>query len=676
MGNSTNKKEKPASSGVPRNYENKKNVLKYSEKRIVQNFTLFWLDEAIDISSTDCQYTLGELRKVVNSVTICTEAQVCQNFIEKVRDEQIFVIVSGTLGHKIVPLVHQYVRLDSIYIFCGEPLKHKEWAQKWPKIKLIESQIERICEALVKEAAQCEQDLTPTSVFPSSNYGNQELNQISRSFMYSQLLKEILLEMNYGEQSIKVLAEFCRESFSKNEEQLRFIGEFEQDYRKYTPIWWYTREGFTYQMLNRSLRTNEIDIIGAMGFFLKDIHHQIKDEYLKRINRKALFIVYRGQGLMNDEFNNMRSNIGGLFSFNSFLSTSVDRNVAMIFAKKRANQPNKIPILFELQVDPTLTTTPFASLNSLSYYQHKEEEILFSMHTIFRIMAVKDGNEGIWEVTLKSVNDSDQQAIELIETTRRNIGETSAVERLGRLMDSIGQCNKAEAFYDLLIETLSKNDEKLLACVYSQLGYIKFKQDKLSEAKSLYDQALLIQKKLGSSAELDLANTYKLLGHWYASDKDSSNALACHERALAIQEKNPDNIGLCQISLGKREDGLENLHKALKIQETLVPVDDLSMVSVCVAIGKAYLEMQDHSPAYKYFEQASHIEEKYPDSNPLKLALIYHNMSTISNELGRYDEAMKCARLAFDLTRKPDISNHPDAILFKNNYEKLRQQQS
>jgi hypothetical protein len=38
---------------------------------------------------------------------------------------------------------------------------------------------------------------------------NQDLKQIDESFMYSQLLKEILLEINYDEEAIGILVEFC-----------------------------------------------------------------------------------------------------------------------------------------------------------------------------------------------------------------------------------------------------------------------------------------------------------------------------------------------------------------------------------------------------------------------------------------------------------------------------------
>lgn len=225
---------------------------------------------------------------------------------------------------------------------------------------------------------------------------------------------------------------------------------------------------------------------------MKDIHEQIKKLYSNRTDRMTLFTVYRGQGMLNDEFNKMHNNIGGLLAFNSFLSTTTNLNVAIKFARKRTDQPNKTSVLFYIELDPSLTSIPFASVNDLSYYKKKEEEILFSMHTIFRIIDVKENTEHIWEVKLKSIGDNDLQMTRLIEQMRCEIGGGSAIYRLGQLMITLGELKKAEELCDLLLDSPSKNDEKTLARIYNQIGYIKSKQGDYSKAKSFYEDACKI----------------------------------------------------------------------------------------------------------------------------------------------------------------------------------------
>ena len=44
-----------------------------------------------------------------------------------------------------------------------------------------------------------------------------------------------------------------------------------------------------------------------------------------------------------------------------------------------------VSILFEMTIDPTQSNTPFASIMGASYYEDREDEVLVSMHTVFRI---------------------------------------------------------------------------------------------------------------------------------------------------------------------------------------------------------------------------------------------------------------------------------------------------
>ncbi|MGK3946318.1 hypothetical protein ABK046_49190, partial [Streptomyces caeruleatus] len=80
---------------------------------------------------------------------------------------------------------------------------------------------------------------------------------------------------------------------------------------------------------------------------------------------------------------------GGLLAFNNFLSTSQSHEVSLNFARRTIATSNLIGVLFVMKIDPSISTTPFANVKNVSCYK-KEEEILFSMHSIFRIGQVKE----------------------------------------------------------------------------------------------------------------------------------------------------------------------------------------------------------------------------------------------------------------------------------------------
>ncbi|CAF5048306.1 unnamed protein product, partial [Rotaria sp. Silwood1] len=82
-----------------------------------------------------------------------------------------------------------------------------------------------------------------------------------------------------------------------------------------------------------------------------------------------------------------------------------------------------VGVLFQMTIDPTESSTPFASIRELSDFA-PEDEILFSMHTVFRIGDVRkiDKKSSLYEVDLKLTADDDQQLRRLTDRITKEIG--------------------------------------------------------------------------------------------------------------------------------------------------------------------------------------------------------------------------------------------------------------
>ena len=118
----------------------------------------------------------------------------------------------------------------------------------------------------------------------------------------------------------------------------------------------------------------------------------------------------------------------------------------MAFAVSNSTDPNLIGILFQIIVTPSIPSASFALLSNGSYFANNEEEILFSMHTIFRIGEVKqlNGTGQLCEVELKLTNDNDEQLNALtkkfqLELTKFGTGWL----RLSGLLIKLGEFDKA-----------------------------------------------------------------------------------------------------------------------------------------------------------------------------------------------------------------------------------------
>ena len=220
---------------------------------------------------------MTQLRRAAHTINIYTDGEQCIQFLKTMVQEKVCMIISGPLGRRVVPQVHDMSQVDSIFIFCDNKEYHeewaKEWAKEWPKIKGVFTKIDPICEALKKAAQQCEQDSIGISfVATTGDLSRKTLNQLPPSFMYIHILKEILVSITFEQQHMDEFIQYCYEAFVENEDELNHITKFERQYPYKAPIWWYTYECFLYPMLNRTLRLLDTNMIVTMGFFIADLH--------------------------------------------------------------------------------------------------------------------------------------------------------------------------------------------------------------------------------------------------------------------------------------------------------------------------------------------------------------------------------------------------------------------
>ncbi|CAF1319648.1 unnamed protein product [Adineta steineri] len=673
---------KPSKSSIKSSPGATASYVRQPRQQVASKYLLIWVDASIDQADKGCQNTLSQLKNVINDVSICTESNQCIQVLKKIDKERAFVITSGSLGQHLVPEIHSMSPLDTIYIFCGNKSRHEGWVQKWTKIKGVHTNIKDICQALQVAVKQCDQDTIAVSFLAVNEMSSADnLNQFEPTFMYTQLFKEVLLDIKYGDKAIKDLAVCCREVFSGNTIELNTINEFERDYRPQKAIWWYTRECFTYKMLNQALRVMDADIIINMGFFLRDVHRQIQQLHEQQVNSygRKPFTVYRGQGLMKSDFEKLQKAKGGLMSFNNFLSTSKNDQVSLGFARDAAVEVNKVGILFIMSIDPCIKSTPFASIKEVSYFK-EEEEILFSMHSVFRVNAIKqmgDKNE-LYQVELQLTSDDDQQLRLLTDRIREEADGNTGWQRLGNLLLKIGQFNKAEELYNVLLEQTSDEGEK--AIYYGCLGYVKDDQGDYEKAIWYYEKGLEIEQKTLPSNHPSLATSYNNIGNVYDNMGEYEKALSYYEKDLEICQKtlpsnHPDlatsynNNGNVYNNMGEYSKALLYYEKALEIRQKSLPSNHPSLATSYNNIGGVYDSMGEYSKAFSYYEKAFGIYQKILPSNHHLLAISSNNIGSVYYNMKEYSKAVSYYERALDIFQRVLPPTHPNIKSVKESIE-------
>ncbi|UJR34594.1 hypothetical protein I4U23_027370 [Adineta vaga] len=161
--------------------------------------------------------------------------------------------------------------------------------------------------------------------------------------------------------------------------------------------------------------------------------------------------------------------IRGLLSFNNFLSTSFDSEVGYLYADSARQNCQLIGILFYITIDRSISSTPFASIQDLSYFGNAESEILFSMHTVFRIVEVTEIQDRLWQVNLTLTSDNDALLTCIMESIQKTISGNTPLYRLGTLMWYIGQYNEAEVIYERLLKTDTNLNHREIYYIISRL---------------------------------------------------------------------------------------------------------------------------------------------------------------------------------------------------------------
>jgi hypothetical protein len=257
-------------------------------RRNIENFILIWLVASND-QRRDVVSSIIPLRHLINTVETFIDPNQCLEFIRGIRDEQAFLVISDSLCENTISLFHVLPQLNSIYIFSFDNRleSYQHLVLLYDKLKGCFTTIASICERIKRDTRRAENNITPMNII--------DLKSLAPSFMYSKLFQEILLNTDWIiERAKNKLVEFCRQEYVDNPEQLRIIDEFGQEYNKHTPASWYSRECFLYKMLNKALRTLDLDVLWVMGFYMRDLSRQVTERYSASSGTTDL-LLYRGQ---------------------------------------------------------------------------------------------------------------------------------------------------------------------------------------------------------------------------------------------------------------------------------------------------------------------------------------------------------------------------------------------
>ncbi|CAF1364724.1 unnamed protein product [Adineta ricciae] len=476
--------------------------------------------------------------------------------------------------------------------------------------------------------------------------------------MYFRLLSEAIIALNHKQSTKDEFISLCNSQYSDNQCELDKIDEFHRRYSKEYAIRWYTRDSFLFRILNNALRTQSIDVLYKLGFFITDLHHQLKDLHRKQLNVLSLpSVVYRGQFMNKDEFDyRIKNNIGGFLSINSFFSTSTKRDVAPMFTGNSSSTDVNIEsIVFEIKIEIEKCRQPFADIRSLSYME-EEDEILFSVATVFRVESVgRSDVEGVWLVRLIMNGEEDEELLILSKNIKDEIGELDNLNTFCALLMKMGELGKAEEYCLMLIKD-TPGDSSSMARYYSNLSMIYNEQMD-------YDKGLYYAKKALQTGTLDfllLATVYTNMGHSYAYQNNAKAAISCLHEAIKIQQNilHSDNLKLipAYVNLSLAYEKEKQFPEAIEYLQTVIDmlrqsslIDHPALAMAYTHLGFIHETQRKYEVALTYFNKCLNIQQRTLPSQHYHLAYTYIQLGLVYIKQSNYAEAYNACQLALKI---------------------------
>lgn len=505
-------------------------------------------------------------------------------------------------------------------------------------------------------------DTMGTNVYSSKD--NQSMHKaLNGEFILYQILLEQILSGNKSlDKEELTLCEYF-EPEETNDQKL--MKEFDEEYRPPKAIYWYTKESPIYKILNKALRTQDIDDLIPFGQFIKDLYQQLSDEQKLFIKKQetSFLQVYRGQFISKDEVKRLKSSENQLISVNSFLSTSTNRKKALEFATSRAPPTDQLTsILLEITLNLNSITRPYADIKHLSAFP-EEEEILLMFGSVFRIEKVQyDEKLKLWSATLTLASEDDEDYKEYEKSLKKELKGQNQFISIGNYFLQMQKYEDAQKHFEQIFQKKLVADPTELAYAYHGLAFVNQKKGYFRLAIENLEKGLDYLLKDPSKQDHPLlSQSYNDLAQNYFYLNDYLNAFQFYDKALKtknnIASSTYEGLGQLHFQLANHLLALQYFRKALKEQDEKAYA---SIGNIYIQMGKVYISMNDKEQASEMFDKAIKSQLKFLPSNHPDIAYTYIGLSSLYSQINDKDKALNYLQKAYQLQLETLPENHLD----------------
>lgn len=350
---------------------------------------------------------------------------------------------------------------------------------------------------------------------------------------------DVIIQLPYPDTSLQKLVFALKKYYQGQSTQLHILEEFERDYTRKNCIHWYTRETFLYRLVNKALRQENIPLLFLFGFFIRDLHLQLNEEYqiFKAKHRhNPLMTLYRGQIVSLTEIEKLEHSLvkqsPAEMTNKSFFSTSLHHSLASILLHPSTNPSDQFhTVLFKIDINLRTDCRPFADISHQSQFSN-ENEILFTIGAQFRVIRIFY-DQGLYTIELKLTDD--------FLYGEHHYSHLSRCELLRECADLLfntlpyASIEQIEACFTELSEIFSEEKPWLEALQYQALA-LRYQQDAIDHKQviAMFEKALQCWKQCLNNGQLnciaEIGQMHREIAHVYRQNIKDNELANQHDK--------------------------------------------------------------------------------------------------------------------------------------------------
>ncbi|CAF1294715.1 unnamed protein product [Rotaria sordida] len=614
--------------------------------------TLVWLE---NISCSSCDDNQIRLHSFSNRCFIVYYSNIskCIKYLKRVRSREyvIAIIVSYPMEstQRIIHRLQQLGVIQTIFVVysVSDPDNH---------LSLIADNFhvfqnhELMFELLEKRIQEVEEQNLNGGLFTTFYRKEKSLKDVREDlaiFAWTHVFKVLLMSMPRDSLEAKrqMLSE-CRAYYRNDAVRLAQINEFERKYQSKDAIWWYTKPGFLFYLVNKALRSQDIWVLYKFRYFIIDLCCRLEE--VSSSQSFSSIRLYRGAKLNRDELKHLQ--VGCLVSTNGFFSCSSDRNVAEMFigtdlvtdrSSSRDRDACQQFVLFIIDVDRRTSTNIVVADVSHESELPDENEMIFNFGSTFIINEICfDNDKCIWLIQMSSSSDNARINDEQEKYTRERLQHINPTIMFGHaLADTDSDFSQSMSYFHRLLRILPI-DHMERPNIYYYLGRIYRFIEKFEESLNCFRCARLLVRRLLPERMFDYCRILGGLGTIYSHLEDSERALKLLTQALMLQKKSlPKNhteipfhlnrLGHAYFKVKQYDLALSILDSAENFFQTKMPIAHQGYAHTLHTMGLVYRALSDDKKAVIYFQEA--------------LRIRYASLVQVNSQITRPDNGI-CAR--------------------------------